>query len=43
MTNNSQIVIYHTIPDWYEDASATGFNSLLLAQSLRQFNGSWGG
>ena len=34
--------IYHTIPNWYEDASATGFNSLLLAQSLREFNSSCG-
>ncbi len=34
--------IYHTIPNWYEDASAIGFNSLLLAQSLREFNGSCG-
>lgn len=34
--------IYHVIPNWYEDASATGFNSQLLAHSLREFHGSCG-
>ncbi len=33
--------IYHILPSWYENSSATGFNSQILARSLREFNGSF--
>jgi uncharacterized membrane protein len=33
--------IYHIIPSWYENSSATSFNSQILARSLREFNGSF--
>lgn len=33
--------IYNTIPNWYEDSTATGFNSYVLAHNLTLFNGSF--
>ena len=33
--------IYKTIPNWYEDQTATSFNSYILAHNLALFNGSF--
>ncbi|MDO8676531.1 MAG: DUF2207 domain-containing protein, partial [Candidatus Azambacteria bacterium] len=33
--------IYSTIPNWYEDPTATSFNSYVLASNLTLFNGSF--
>lgn len=33
--------IYNTIPNWYEDSTATNFNSYVLARNLTFFNGSF--
>jgi uncharacterized membrane protein len=33
--------IYNTIPNWYEDPTATSFNSYVLASNIALFNGSF--
>ena len=33
--------IYNTIPNWYEDSTATSFNSYMLARNLTLFEGSF--